>query len=217
MAKIARNVVTGLAFTVTAFMGGPALASEDGPMRLVIHVDNYARVPDADRSKAEEAVTRIYAKAGIRLAWVTGHDQADAPGLHVRVQLLPGDMAIQKIRAERLDDSVLGQAARGAGRAFIFTHRIARIALRHRDDFRRLLGVVMAHEVGHLVLPFYGHSERGIMRANFDVYSKSFDEFTSEQAAAIHSTILNASRPHPTEDIEGATHPSCAAPGRIAG
>src|SRR5688572_6712745 len=164
MAKIARNAVTGLAFTVTAFIGGPALASEDRPMRIVIHVDNYARIPDADRSAAQDAVTRIYAKAGVRLAWVTGHDQTDAPGLHVRVQLLPADMAMKKIRTERLDNSVLGQAARGAGRAFIFTHRIASIALRHRDDFRRLLGVVMAHELGHLVLPFYGHSDRGIMR-----------------------------------------------------
>ena len=195
MAKIARNVVTGLAFTVTALIGGPALASEDSPMRIVIHVDNYARIPDADRSKAEEAVTKIYAKAGIRLAWVTGHDQADAPGLHVRVQLLPLDMAIQKIRTERLDDTVLGQAARGAGRAFIFTNRIASIALRHRNSFRRLLASVMAHEVGHLVLPFYGHSDRGIMRANFDVYSTSFHEFTGEEADAIRATLMAASRP----------------------
>ena len=195
MAKIARNVVTGLAFTVTAFMGGPALASEDGSMRIVIHVDNYARIADADRSAAEDAVTRIYAKAGVRLAWVTGHDQADAPGVHVRVQLLPADMAIQKIRAERLDQTVLGQAARGAGRAFIFTHRIASIALRHGDDFRRLLATVMAHEVGHLVLPFYGHSDQGIMRANVDVRSTSFHEFTSEEADAIRATLLAASRP----------------------
>ena len=195
MAKIARNAVTGLAFTVTAFIGGPALASEDRPMRIVIHVDNYARIPDSDRSAAEGAVTRIYAKAGVRLAWVTGHDQTDAPGLHVRVQLLPADMAMKKIRTERLDNSVLGQAARGAGRAFIFTHRIASIALRHRDDFRRLLGVVMAHELGHLVLPFYGHSDRGIMRANFNVYSKSFHEFTGEEADAIRATLMAASRP----------------------
>jgi hypothetical protein len=195
MAKLARNVVTGLAFTLTAFTGGPALASEDGPTRIVIHVDNYARIPDADRSEAEEAVTRIYAKAGVRIAWVTGHDQTDAPGLHVRVQLLPADMAMKKIRTERLDNSVLGRAARGAGRAFIFIHRIASIALRHRDNFRRLLGVVMAHEVGHLVLPFYGHSDRGIMRANFGVRSTSFHEFTAEEADAIRATLMAASRP----------------------
>jgi hypothetical protein len=196
MANIARNILmTGLVFTVTAFIGGPAFAAEDGQMRIVIHVDNYALIRDADRSEAEDAVTRIYAKAGVRIAWVTGHDHADAPGLHVRVQLLPADMAMKKIRTERLDNSVLGRAARGAGRAFIFTHRIASMALRHRDNFRRLLGLVMAHEVGHLVLPFYGHSERGIMRATFGVRSTSFHEFTGEEADAIRATLMAASRP----------------------
>jgi hypothetical protein len=114
----------------------------------------------------------------------------------VRVQLLSSDMAMQKIRAEGLADTVFGRAAREAGRAYIFTHRIANVALRHSDDFRRLLGRVMAHEVGHLVLPIDSHADRGIMRANLGVRSKSADDFTTEQGVAIRSILLAASRPH---------------------
>lgn len=149
-------------------------------------------------SRAEAEMTRIYARAGVGIIWATGEDQAGAPGLHLRVQLLSSDMAKQKIRAEGLADTVFGRAAREAGRAYIFTHRIASLALRHSDDFRRLLGRVMAHEVGHLVLPIDSHSDRGIMRANFGVRQKSGDEFTPEQGAAIRSMLLGASRQRDT-------------------
>ena len=193
MTNTARDVITGLALTVTMFTAGQALAAED-EARIVIHVDNYARILRADRGAAEDEVTRIYAKAGVHIVWATANDKAVAPGLHVRVQLLPTDMAMRWIRTERLDDTVLGRAARGAGYAYIFTHRIASLALRHSDDFRRLLGLVIAHEVGHLVLPIYSHSDNSIMRANIGVRSKSFQDFTPEQAVTIRSMLLAASR-----------------------
>ncbi len=188
--------MTGLAVTVTLVTAGQALAAEDGQATIVIHVDNYARIVRSDRSPAEAEVTRIYARAGVRTIWATGEDQAGAPGLHVRVQLLSRDMAMQKIRTERLADTVFGRAAREARRAYIFTHRIASLALRHSDDFKRLLGRVVAHEVGHLVLPIDSHADRGIMQANIGMDPKSDSDFTTEQGVAIRSMLLAASRPH---------------------
>jgi hypothetical protein len=103
-----------------------------------------------------------------------------------------------------LADNVFGLAAREAGRAYIFTHRIASQALRHSDDFRRLLGLIMAHEVGHLVLPPHSHSDDGIMRANIGVRSKSRLDFTTEQGVAIRSMLLAASRPYAAEITDAA-------------
>ena len=195
MASTARYLVTGLAVTIALGSTGQAIADQDGQVTIVIHVDNYARIPARERLWAEAEVTRIYARAGVRTSWPTGEDQADAPGLHVRVQLLSGDMAMRKIRAERLADTVFGEAARGAGIAYIFIHRIASMAVRHRGDFRRILGLVMAHEVGHLVLPSYGHADRGIMRADIGGRSRGDYDFTNEQGAAIRSMLLTVSRP----------------------
>ena len=120
----------------------------------------------------------------------------------MRVQLLSRDMAMRKIKTERLADTVFGQAAREAGHAYIFTHRIANLALRQSDDFRRLLGRVIAHEVGHLVLPTDSHADRGIMRANIGVRSNSSYDFTTEQGVAIRSMLLAASRPHSSESTD---------------
>ena len=191
MANTAQNLTTGLAFTVTLFTTIQAVAAEDRPVTLVLHVEDYARVPAADRSAAQAEVTRIYAAAGVRTVWATGNDYSDAPGLHLRVILFSRDVAMPAIRAEAVPGSVLGLAVREAGRAYILTHRIANLAQRHGDEFRWLLGRVLAHEVGHLVLPDHSHSDQGIMRANVGVRSKSDREFTTEQAVVIRS-ILSA-------------------------
>ncbi len=196
MASTARYLVAELAVMVTLLSGGQALAAEDGQVRLVIHVDNYARIRGADLWPAEAEVTLIYATAGVRIVWATRDDHADEPGLHVRVQLLSRDMAMRRIMAETVDDTVVGQAAREAATVYIFTHRIANLPLRHRDDFRRVLGLVIAHEAGHLVLPIYSHTARGIMRANIDFRSKQLQDFTTEQGVAIRKMILGGARPH---------------------
>lgn len=59
-----------------------------------------------------------------------------------------------------------------------------------------VLAHVMAHEIGHLLLP-YGHSSTGLMRANWDVadlrravYRQL--KFTPEQAALIRAKLRGA-------------------------
>ena len=190
MANTARNLMTGLALTATLFTAIQTVAAEDGQVTIVLHVENYARIHAADRSAAEAEVTRIYARAGVRTVWATGNEHADATGLHVRVILFSRDIAMREILAESVPGSVLGLAVRDARRAYIFTHRIAQLALRHGDDFRGTLARVMAHEVGHLVLPSYSHSDHGIMGANIGVRSMSARDFSTEQGVAIRSTLL---------------------------
>ena len=208
MANKARNFTIGFAASVTLFTPIQTLAAGDQQVTLVLHVEDHARIPAADQSLAQAEVTRIYATAGVHTVWATGNEHADAPGLHVRVILFARDLAEGKILAERVPNSVLGLAARDAKRAYILTHRIANLAHRHGDDFRRVLGRVMAHEVGHLVLPAYSHSEQGIMRANVGVRSKSGLDFTTEQAVAIRSMLASASRPDATPVTDAAIRAS---------
>jgi hypothetical protein len=207
--RSARYVMTLLTVTTTLVTAGEAFAGDETDIRIVVHVDNYSRILRPDRSAAEEVATQIYAKAGVRIVWASGDDEASAPGLHVRMQLLSSDMAMRKIKAEGLADTVLGLSAREAGRAYIFTHRIfthriARRTLRPSGDFRRLLGLVMAHELGHLVLPSHSHSGDGIMRANIGVLSNSALAFTTEQGAAIRSMLVSGSHPNKNAALKSA-------------
>jgi hypothetical protein len=195
LANTARHVMTGLALTVTLFTANQTLAAEEGQVTIVLHVEDHARISAADRTLVEAEVTRIYAAAGVRTVWATGNEHADAAGLHVRMILISRDIAMHAPK------SVLGLAVREARRAYIFTHRIANLVRRHDDDFRGILGRIMAHEVGHLVLPVYRHSDEGLMRAhiNIGVRSKGGRDFTTEQGVAIRSLLLAASRPRAAE------------------
>ena len=152
MTKTRRRGMTGLALTLVFCNAGPASAA-DGTDTIVVHLDNYAAISRADESDTAAAVTRIFAGAGIATVWAAAGDASDARGLHVRVLLLSREMARQKIARERLSAGIMGVAVPGAEYAYIFTNRILSMAARHRDHFPRLLGQVIAHEVGHLVLP----------------------------------------------------------------
>ena len=185
---IAGPYMTGVAFTVALFTAGQAPAAQDEPKALILHVDNYARIPPALLARAEAVAARVYAAAGVRTTWVHGDDEADARdagGLHLRVLLLCNDMTNRKVTAEHIGDTVLGRAGREAGRAYIFTRRVVDAALRHGKSFDVVLGRVIAHEVGHLLLPKGSHSVNGIMRENVNVSNNRLDTFTPPQASEI--------------------------------
>jgi hypothetical protein len=194
MRRPAGYVIRLLAVGVTLTSGGHALAADASDVKIVIHVENYAGISPTARSGAAAEVRRIYARAGIQTVWATAEEPTDSAGLHVRVALFSGTLEVQKIRAEALSNIVFGLAYRETGRAYIFTHRIASLAVRHGGDFQRLLGRVIAHEVGHLALPVSGHADRGIMRANIGIHSKQGSEFTMNQSVAMRSMITAASR-----------------------
>ena len=58
-------LMAGLAFTATLFTAGPAPA-QDEARTLVLHVDNYARIPSDVLALAEREAARVYEAAAIR-------------------------------------------------------------------------------------------------------------------------------------------------------
>jgi predicted SprT family Zn-dependent metalloprotease len=76
-----------------------------------------------------------------------------------------------------------------------------RIALRTqgapKDATSRILGHVMAHEMGHLLLPANSHSQSGVMHADWDSEQllrmvKGLLQFTPEQGELIRSHVSSA-------------------------
>jgi len=190
MTNRTRILMTGLTFTVTLCAAGRAVAAQDDGLMIIVHVVNHAGIAPEDLARAEHEATRIYAAAGVRTVWVAEDESAAVPGLHLRVLLLHRDMARRMITKARVADDVLGQAARPTGRAYIFTHRVTEVGVQYGRDFAWVLGQVLAHEVGHLVLPTYSHSSRGIMRAGLIVRSATNQLFTTEQGAAIRTFVM---------------------------
>lgn len=180
--------IAGLTFTVTLFTAGQAPAAQDEARALVLHVDNYAELPPSILARAEVETARVYAAAGVRTTWVHGDDEADARdagGLHLRVLLLCGAMTNHKTDAEHIGTNVLGRANRQTARAYIFTPRVVNVALQRGKSVDLMIGRIMAHEIGHLLLHEGSHSATGIMREQVNLSHHHFDTFTMPQAAEI--------------------------------
>jgi hypothetical protein len=178
------------------------VATDGCEATIVAHVANYAALQSDELASAEREAARIYEAIRVRIRWVHGPDPRPDPcGFPLRVLLLSRGMVSQLGQTQALGDTVFGFITRETGCAYILTHRHIDLARRYGDDFRRLLGQTLAHEVGHLLLPTDSHADRGIMQAHFGVRAYSASYFTPEQGVAIRARLAAAATRH--GDITG--------------
>jgi hypothetical protein len=178
--------------------GSPAAAQAPATLNIILQVPDDGRVPRHIVAQAKPEVTRIYRDAGIDLVWndaASGH----AFALVILPLELPGSIV-----APGALGGAAGTAQQRGRRAYVFYNRVERVARTYLNAPRRrgnsdtnhaiVLAHAMAHEVGHLLLP-YGHSAAGLMRAEWDgqdlrLAVRGRLTFTAEQAATIRTTLL---------------------------
>jgi len=208
-------------FLLTLGLTAWAQAGEGEPgLRITLRVRNDAEVPERTLSRAKKEVTKIFHQAGVDISWhhvpaPSGEKRSNAsslptapsPGLQLRIFILPQAMA--KPLEERLPnmDHVFGVAPRTEDNpghlVYIFYHRVEELVQKQwlPEYTPRILGLAMAHEIGHLLLPSNSHTETGIMRAHwyfpskldflFATYGRL--EFTPKQGELIRSEVLRRS------------------------
>src|SRR5262245_28928862 len=103
------------------------------------------------------------------------------PSMVDRLRPSPGVLDGCAIRAER------------GGMAYIFYDLILRMPALKSEQASRALGRVIAHEVGHLLLP-RGHTSNGLMRPIWDPRELKSDDdssfvFTAQQAAMMRAVV----------------------------
>jgi hypothetical protein len=153
-------------------------APQQGLRRLAVAVYDYAGVDPAMLALAERIASDVYLRAGIKIEWVAPDGFEDTGRFYVN--LLSKEMAARFSAS----NETVGFATAGSLAANAIFDRISEIAHDHRLPCGVMLGYVMAHEIGHLLLPVHSHSESGVMRATMDmrlVAAKKLG-FTRDQA-----------------------------------
>ena len=192
MAGSARTVAAAVALV---FWGITATAGAEGSRRphVVLSIRNNADVSADVLAAAGARVTRVYAAIDIDILWHVGDGPAPASdvGLMIFITTTPP--------SERsAGTAVLGtamEAKKSCGRvAYALWHRVVEFASAENRAVEMILGYVIAHEVGHLLLPPPSHTASGIMRATW--YRRDLDDaerdrlrFTAEQAHQIRRRI----------------------------
>lgn len=160
---------------------------------LVIHVDDRTHLSARDRDTAEKEIVRIYGAAGVQAIWRDGFPLADQtraePHAHVTVGILDAWATERMTAGERRGSKIIGRAARAAGRAYVFYPRLESAARLRDCHVGMVVGVAMAHEVGHLLLPKNSHSNVGIMREDLDLKSHRPLGFTPAQSVEIRKAL----------------------------
>jgi hypothetical protein len=171
---------------------------------ITVRVYDYVRLDRRILSTAEAEVGGILEKAGVSVRWVdcpTSHAVlADFPECQTPprfndyfLSILSSQMTATQGNYEdamgAADDSELGSR-----RAAIFFNRIDSHAGGDQAPADVLMGRVMAHEIGHLLLGPNAHSRSGIMKAAWSARELSMLAahemfFTAEQSCKIAARL----------------------------
>lgn len=193
----AAMVAVGTAMTAAGTSAAPAPPNESRPV-LAVSIVNLAHVSQVVVERAAEDLTMIYELAGVSVVWNSPRSTACEPpatGHWVRVVLYGGR------RSEALGEDVnAGPFTMGftpcAGAttipctiAYLFFDRIEEMARSLSIPAGRLLGLAIAHEIGHMLLPRPSHSTHGIMRPVLDRGRSILPQFTAAQADAIRARL----------------------------
>lgn len=151
------------------------------PIRVLVRIENYAGIPPRTLTAAKAEVEEIFRSAEVSVTWEqAGEDRGRCVTLHlVHLETAAGNPRT----------SMLGLAVRPRQSAFVFYNRVLEVSRGRAIDEGVLLGRVMAHEMGHLLLPPGTHNHYGVMRGDIDVNVSNPNRFTPAEADRIRQTL----------------------------
>ncbi len=219
------SLILDLVLTVGVLgMNTPVWARQGEPgLTLTLKVYNYAPTTGETLIQAENEVRRIFRKIGVDIVWldvpVPSQEKKAVNRDTQRLQRPFHQLSIlilTRSMAERLGRSqdALGYAApaldgQPTNLAYVFYHRVNQLAkdLLRTGSFAmpsraQILAHAIAHEIGHLMLPFNAdslHFPTGIMRAGWDKkdlqsLSRGHLVFTPKQGELIRTEVVRRSR-----------------------
>ncbi len=158
-----------------AFAVLPASAEEPRRPPLALIVYDQATVPADVSARAATAVTRIYNESGVDLAWIDPIARPEYrminPGSN-SLGMFVIQVTIRRRPAAAGAPVVMGTALGGTGdrggTVLLFYDQVLKVAHKYQLPVYDILAQALAHEMGHLLLPYPSHSPTGIMRADWD-------------------------------------------------
>ncbi len=177
---------------LTFAVGGYAEVAAQKNPQITVVVYNDAAISARVIKSAQQTAGTIYRDAGVAIIWKDHSDPATgATELFVRIV-----RRSLTLRGEDFGIAFVGGDGRGV-QADVFSSGIEQLTNNTSASAAQIMGHVMAHELGHLLLGMNSHSSLGIMQAHWSdqqlrLMSKGILKFDKRQAEAIAARLISA-------------------------
>jgi hypothetical protein len=196
-----RSTLVRIVGLVFVFGAHSALAQSNDVLSIPVRIHDYARLPEGSIESAQQRVRDLYAAIGVHPVWAETMRPPDQP--RRMLDRDPQEWSIIILnpamsRRLRVDATAVGLAVvtrlEGGKVAYILSDRVSNVAAASATDPADVLGMIIAHELGHLLLPSGAHSETGLMRPlwqvlDFRAVDPQLLRFTPAQANAVRRRL----------------------------
>jgi DNA-binding PadR family transcriptional regulator len=180
--------------------GNAARAAEGSRQpRLTIFVTCHVPIPIDDLRRASMDVTRILGAIGVTADWVlegpTSHRWVLRPVTGFVVHVLVDARPFVSSSSDEVSLGVTPPADQESGaEILLFQNHIQQVADFYQKSVSSVLALVVAHEIGHVLLPSPAHSSAGLMQTPWDRHAlDQADEhqlgFTARQGDVIRQRL----------------------------
>src|SRR5215475_4997708 len=186
-----------------ARLSAAAQCSDTHPV-VTVQIRDYVHMKNDSLAKAREIVTRVYKHVGVGIEWLgvmrpdaagatnaRAAEEARLPIAQLTINILTPAMA----KRGHVADDVLGFVAvppeGGMGRiGYVVYERVREVAAGGSASTSDILGVILSHDIGRLILGVGSGSHTGVMKAHWDLHDlKRIDplslEFTPSEVARL--------------------------------
>ena len=177
---------------------------------IFIRSYNNFGVPAADLTAAREHAEAVFQEAGLNIVWTDCWvgDRHEAASAAPRCQEpVAGDIVLRLQKTKETDPStfismgfsLVGTAGAAPFLATVYVDRAESVARGAGVDARRVLGLAIAHEIGHVLLNSSSHAPSGLMRADWSrIELRRKDpaawHLLDSEAAQVRATALERAR-----------------------
>jgi len=187
-------------------------AGSAAPVVLRVRVTDRARVPPTVLNLAEIQAAALYQQIGVSVVWASPTAGSGVPDPDLVVSILSARTMRPRPRsADTFGVARVSLLHPVGGMAYVFYDRIDALMRRMQGDTSCLLGYVIAHEVGHLLLPALPHTSHGIMQRHLsaremDPGHANLIRFSRGQGERIRARVGALQRPAAAAEPTRADH-----------
>jgi hypothetical protein len=211
MKRMVKHLAVPMLLTCLLLPRSPAQArakpAQDLPVRVRTYT--YANLPPGALVHAQRVAATILGRTGVQTAWEDCRVVTEAaPGAVtcdrssgiaisdaniLLVNRFPSEAKISGART--LGFAILSEESGPADQAYISLPNVAKLSNDQKAPLELVLGLVFAHEIGHLLLGQHEHAPTGLMRPYWDkadlLRAQSGElGFTDEQAELLRAAVL---------------------------